>query len=138
LSARDAHGQDQCRFVFVLTCFLQSKEVFDYSSEDPCKVQRDSPQASVLQSGSDVNSSLQVESGNVFDSFAFDPDLHDRDHVRLFDSLISFRFELSSSRRILPDLVDDHVKHVFDHVRLSLKLPCSDEITSDCARNFLA
>jgi len=93
---------------------------------------------SMLQSGFDVNSSLQVESGNMFDSLTFDPNLHDRDHVRLFDSLISFRFELSSSRRILPNLIDDHVKHVFDHVRLSLKLPCSDEITSDCARNFLA
>ena len=85
-----------------------------------------------------MNSSLQVKSGDVFDLFAFDPDLRDRDHVRLFDSLISFRFELSSIWEILPSLVDDHVKHVFDHVRLSLKLPCSDEITSDCARNFLA
>jgi len=122
----------------VQTCFVECKKVFDYSSEVSRRVQRDSPQASVLQSGSDVNSSLQVESGNVFDSFAFDPDLHNHDHVRLFDSLISFRLELSSIREILPNLVDDHVKHVFDHVRLSLKLPCSDEITSDCARNFLA
>ena len=85
----------------------------------------------MLQSGSDVNSSLQVESGNVFDLFAFDPDLRDRDHVRLFDSLISFRCELSSIREILPNLVDDHVKHAFDHVRLSRKLPCANTITSD-------
>ena len=60
---------------------------------------------SVLWSGSDVNSSLQVEHGNLFDSLAFDPDLHGHDHVTLFDSLISFRFELSSIRRILPNLM---------------------------------
>src|SRR5215213_7230371 len=85
---------------------------------------------SLLQSGFDVNPSLQVESCNVFDSLAFDSDLHDHDHVRLFDSLMSFRFELSRSRRILHNLVDNHVKDVFDHVRLSRKLPCANAITS--------
>ena len=115
----------------VQTCFVECKKVFDYSSEVSRRVQRDSPQASVLQSGSDVNSSLQVESGNVFDSLAFDSDLHNHDHVTLFDLLISFRFELSSRRPILPNLVDDHVKHAFDHVRLSRKLPCANAITSD-------
>jgi len=74
----------------------------------------------------------------VFDSFAFDPDLYDHDHVRLFNSLISFRSELSSIREILPNLVDDHVKHAFDHVRLSRKLPCANAITSAFDWNFLA
>jgi len=84
---------------------------------------------SVLQSGFDVNSSLQVETGNVFDSLAFDSDLHNHDHVTLFDLRISFSFKLSSTRRILLNLVDDHVKHVFDHVKLSRKLPCTNAIT---------
>jgi hypothetical protein len=42
---------------------------------------------------------------------------------------ISFSFKLSSTRRILLNLVDDHVKHVFDHVKLSRKLPCTNAIT---------
>ena len=74
----------------------------------------------------------------MFDSLAFDPDLRDRDHVTLFDLLISFRCELSSIREILPNLVDDHVKHAFDHVRLSRKLPCANTITSVFDWNFLA
>jgi hypothetical protein len=62
---------------------------------------------------------------------AFVPDLQNRDHVTLFGKLASFRFKLPSIRRILPNLVDDHVK-------LSLQLPCSDENTSNFAWNFLA
>src|SRR5215217_7498966 len=53
-------------------------------------------------------------------------------------TLASFRFKLPSIRRILLNLVDDHVKHGSEHVKLSLKLPCSDAITSNFAWNFLA
>jgi len=56
-------------------------------------------------------------------------DLQNPDHVRLFEKLASFRFKLPGIRRILPSLVDDHVKHGSDHVKLRLKLPRSDSIT---------
>ena len=46
---------------------------------------------------------------------------------------------------MLLNLVDDHVKHVFepfklrsDHVKLCPQLPCSEAITSNIDRNFLA
>jgi hypothetical protein len=54
----------------------------------------------------------------MHDLQAFDRDVYDYDHVTLFDFLLSFRFKLPSIRRILLNLVDDHVKHVFDHVKL--------------------
>jgi hypothetical protein len=48
---------------------------------------------------------------------------------------ISFRFKLAGIRGMLPNLIDDYVKHVFehvklrrDHVKLRRKLPCSDAI----------
>jgi len=63
---------------------------------------------------------------------------HACDHVKLFEKLASLRFKLPSLRRILLNLVDDHVKHVFEHVKLSVKLPCSNVITSNYAWNFLA
>ena len=60
---------------------------------------------------------------------------HNRDHVKALELLISFRFKFPGIRGILPDLIDDHVKHVFehvklrrDHVKLRLELPCSDAI----------
>ena len=95
----------------------------------------------------------------MFDCSAFGFDLLNRDHVKPFKSLLSFRFRLSSTRRILPNLVDDQIKHVYErfkfrrdhvklrpklpctdgiHVRLPLKLPCTDAITSDFGRSFLA
>ena len=86
----------------------------------------------------DVNSSLQVETCSMFDRPAFSFDLHERDHVTLFDLLISFFFKRSSNRGILPCILDDRVKHVSelallrrDHVKLRPNLPCSDAITSD-------
>lgn len=93
---------------------------------------------SKLQSGFDVNSFLQVETFGIHNCSAFSSDLQACDHVKLFDSLASFPFELSSSQRILPRIVNDHVKHLSelsvprrDHVKLCLELPCSDRITSD-------
>lgn len=85
----------------------------------------------MLDSEHDVNSSLQVKTGSRHNYSAADPDLQDPDHVMLVEKLASFRFKLPSIRRILPSLVDDHVKHESDHVRLYLKLPCSDAITSN-------
>jgi len=93
---------------------------------------------SLLQPGFDVNQSLQVETDGIHNRSASGSDLHDRAHVKLFDLLTSLRFKLPSIRRMLLNLVDDHVKHVLDHVRLSVKLPCSNAITSNCAWNFLA
>ena len=83
----------------------------------------------------DVNQSSQVKTHSMFDCSAFGADLHNRDRVKLFDLLLSLSFKLPGIQRILPSLVDDHVKHdseLFklrrDHVTLSLKLPCSDAI----------
>jgi hypothetical protein len=132
LPAPDAHGRDQFMFALAAGMFSGKARKFVTTAQkilaefNTIRIRR-----SVLQSGLDVNSSLQVETGNMFDSLAFDRDLRDHDHVRLFDSRSSFRSELSSSRRILPNLVDDHVKHAFDHVKLSRKLPCANAITSD-------
>ena len=79
----------------------------------------------------------------MFDRSVFRFDLHKRDHVKLFKSLRSFGFKLSSIRRILPNLIDDHVKHVFepfklrrDRVKLRAKLPCLEAITSDFVMNL--
>lgn len=82
----------------------------------------------MLDSGPEVNSSLQVKTGSKHNCAAAGPDLQKPDHVRLFEKLASLRFKLPSIRRILPSLVDDHVKHASDHVRLYLNLPCSDAI----------
>jgi hypothetical protein len=67
----------------------------------------------------------------MFDCVALSLDLHNRDHVKALELLISFRFRLPGIRRILLNLVDDHVKHVFehvklrgDHVKLCVGLPC--------------
>ena len=71
----------------------------------------------------------------MFDSVALSLDLHNRDHVKALELLPSFRFKLPCIRGILPSLVDDQVKHVFehvklrrDHVKLRRKLPCSGAI----------
>jgi len=71
--------------------------------------------------------------------------MHGRDHVKLFERLASFRRKLPCVRRILHNLVDDHVKPVFepfkhrrDHVKLRPELPCPDAITSNFLWNFLA
>jgi len=68
----------------------------------------------MLQPRFDVNQSLQVETDGMHNFFAFGPDLHDGDHVKLHDKLASFRFKLPSIRRILPSLVDDHVKFAWN------------------------
>jgi hypothetical protein len=81
--------------------------------------------------GLDVNASLQVKTGSLHNSPAFGRDLHNRDHVKLFDSLASFRRKLPCIRRILLNLDDDHVK-------LRAELPCTDAIRSGFVRNFLA
>jgi hypothetical protein len=71
----------------------------------------------------------------MFDCGAFSLDLHNRDHVKALELLISFRFKLHGMRGILPNLIDDQVKQVFEHVKLRRvhvklrrKLPCSDAI----------
>ena len=125
MPARAAHGEDQFMFALATEMFVTTAQKL-LAEFNAIRFRR-----SVLQSWLDVNSSLQVESGNMFDALAFDSDLHAHDHVTLFDPRISFRFELSSSRRILPNLVNDHVKHVFDHVELSRKFPCANAINSD-------
>jgi hypothetical protein len=69
-----------------------------------------------------VNQSLQVKTGSIHDLSAADLELQNPDHVMLVKRLDSFRFKLPCIRRILPSLVNDHVK-------LRLKLPRSDAIT---------
>jgi hypothetical protein len=71
----------------------------------------------------------------MFDCVGFSFDLQNRDHVKALELLISFRFKLPCIRGILPNLIDDHVKHVFghvklrrDHVKRRRKLPCSGAI----------
>jgi len=54
----------------------------------------------------------------MFEGTARDPDLPDRNHVKWLELLISFRFELSSIRGILPNRVHDHVIHVYEHIKL--------------------
>jgi len=91
--------------------------------------------ASLLWQRFDVHSSLQVKPRSMSDCVGFSFDLHNRDHVKALELLISFRFKLPGIRGILPNLIDDQVKHVFthvklrhDHVKLRLELPCSDAI----------
>jgi len=81
----------------------------------------------------------------MLDCPAFGFDLHNRDHVRLVRLLLSFRLELPGIRRILLNLIDDHVKHVFehvklkrDHVKLCPGLPCLRAMTSSFEPSFLA
>jgi len=83
----------------------------------------------------DVNSCLHVETWTMHDLLAFVFDLHNHDHVKLFKLLLSFRFKLPCVRRILPSIVADHVKDVFEpfmlrrgHGKLCLELPCSGAI----------
>ena len=73
---------------------------------------------SLRQPRFDVNASLHVETCSMHDRLAFDLDVHNRDHVKLFELLTSFRHKLPSIRRILLNLVDDHVKHLSEHVKL--------------------
>jgi len=89
----------------------------------------------LLEPGYDVHSSLQVKPRSMFDGVAFSFDLHNRDHVKPLELLISLCFKLSSIRGILLNLIDDHVKHVFEHVKPRRahvkhcwKLPCSGAI----------
>ncbi|HYV12646.1 MAG TPA: hypothetical protein VE980_17225 [Pyrinomonadaceae bacterium] len=44
--------------------------------------------------------------------------MHNRDHVKPRELLISFRFKLPGIRSILLNLIDDHVKHASEHVKL--------------------
>jgi hypothetical protein len=92
----------------------------------------------MLEPSFDVNQSLQVKPDGLHNFFAFGSDLQNRDHVMLLDKLASFDVKLPSIRRILLSLVDDHVKHESDHVKLPLELPCSGAITSNFRWNFLA
>jgi len=79
----------------------------------------------------DVSTALQVVIGCRHELSAFDHDKRECDHVKLVDQLASFGRKLLSIRRILLNLDNDHVK-------LSGKLLCSDEIASNFARNFCA
>ena len=72
----------------------------------------------------DVISSLQFKHRGKHDLPASTHELRKGDHVKLVDTLPSILFKLPSIRRILLNLDDDHVK-------LFLKLPCLDAITSD-------
>lgn len=79
----------------------------------------------------------------MLDCPGFSFDLHNRDHVMLVRLLVSFRLELPGIRRILLNLIDDHVKHGFEHVKLRrdrvklcLELPCLRAITSSFEPSF--
>ena len=65
-----------------------------------------------------MNLIFAVKPSSKFDSPRFVFDLHNRDHVKALALLISFRFKLPGIREILLNLIDDHVKHVFEHVKL--------------------
>ena len=58
-------------------------------------------------------------------------DLHTRDHVKPLSLLISFHFKLAAFEDSLLDLIEDHVKHVFEHVKFWVELPCSRAIASN-------
>ena len=80
----------------------------------------------------------------MFDCVVLSFDLHNRDHVKALELLISFRFKLPSIRGILPSLIDDHVKHVFEHVKLEgdhvkrrLELPCLRAISQTSLQTSL-
>ena len=82
-----------------------------------------------------MHSPLQVKPASLLGCPAFGFELLNGDHVRLVRLLLSFRLELPGIRRILIKLIDDQVKHVFehvklkrDHVKLHLKLSCSGAI----------
>ena len=97
---------------------------------------------SLLSRRFDVYSSLQVKRRSLFDYVAFNLNLQNRDHVKALQLLIRFRFKLPGIRGILPNLIDDQVKHVFEHVKLRrdhVKLrgepPCLRAITSSFAAN---
>ena len=85
---------------------------------------------SLLELEFDVHSSLQVKPRRMFDCPAFGFDLHNRDHVKPLELLISFCFKLPGIRLKLLNLIDDHVKHVVEHVKHRRKLPCSGAIVS--------
>lgn len=78
----------------------------------------------------DVNTSLQVKTERRFDWAASILDLHGRDHVMQRALRITFGFKLPGIRELLPNLLDDHVKHGFEHVELCAELPCFRVITS--------
>ena len=76
----------------------------------------------------------------MFDCMAFSFDLHKRDRVKPLELLISFRVKLSGIRRILLNLIDDHVKHVFEHIKLrcdhvNLAENFRAQARSSCARS---
>ena len=74
----------------------------------------------------------------MFRRVAFSFDSHNSDHVKPLGLLINLHFKLSSTRGLLADLSESHVRHVFDHVKLRLdhvrlrvELPCSRATTPD-------
>jgi hypothetical protein len=73
---------------------------------------------SLLSRRFDVYASLQVKRRSMFDCVAFSLDLQNRDHVKALQLLSRFRFKLPGICGILPNLIDDQVKHVFEHVKL--------------------
>ena len=86
--------------------------------------------ASLLSRRFDVHSSLQVRPRSMFDCVGFSFDLHNRDHVKALELLISFRFKLPCIRGILTSLTirSNMCSHTSN----------SDAITSSFAWNFLA
>jgi hypothetical protein len=54
----------------------------------------------------------------MFDCVGFSFDLHNCDHVKVLELLSSFCFKLPGIRVILPNLIVDQIKQVFDQVKL--------------------
>jgi hypothetical protein len=109
----------------------KARKSFITAQKIPAKFNVFRLRTSLLWQKLDVNSSLQVKPPSMRDCPAFGFDLHNRDHVRLVRLLLSFRLELPCIRRILLNLIDDHVK-------LCSELPCLSAITSNIAGNFHA
>ena len=108
--------------------FAKAKKFSPTAGKIPAKFDVFCSRRSVLHSALDVNSFLQVKDDDMHDRSAPGSDLQNRDHVRLFEKLDSFRSKLLSIRQVLPNLVDDHVKLRPDHVKLCLELSCSGAI----------
>jgi len=106
----------------------KARKFFTTAQKSPAKFNVFGLRRSLLEPGFDVYLSLQVKPRCMFDFVAFSFDLHNRNHVKPLELLLSFCFKLPSIRGLLLNLIDDHVKHVFEHVKLCRKLPCSGAI----------
>ena len=98
----------------------ESKEVFISAQKILAKFNVFCLRRSLFARGFDVYSSLQVKPRRMFDCLGFSFDLHNRDHVKPLELLISFCFKLPGIRRIL----DDHVKLRRDRVMLGRSVLC--------------